>query len=141
MLGFKFANSCGWISRYWRSQTAGSATSTCNTTVNGVNGNVDRSPRNGSTAYEKLTRPTQGQKEFQIKRAMIRKRHPPKEIVARLREVDEALARIKLIATSPQASHFVTITRVNISRMNLKMSCNLELTIRMIRAAMLVQRH
>ena len=76
-----------------------------------------------------------------MKRAMIRKRHPPEEIVARLREVDEALARIKLIATSPQASHSVTITQANISRMNLKMSCNIEPTIRMIRAAMLAQRH
>ena len=56
---------------------------------------LDRSPRNGSTAYEKLTRPTQGQKEFQMKRAMIRKRHRPEEIVAKLRETDEALAQGK----------------------------------------------
>ncbi len=76
-----------------------------------------------------------------MKRAMIRKRHPPEEIVARLREVDDELARIKLIATSPQASHSVTITQANISRMNLKISGNFEPTIRMIHAAILVQRH
>ena len=40
MLGFKFAKSCGWIARYWRSQTTGSATGTCNPTVNSVNGNA-----------------------------------------------------------------------------------------------------
>ena len=40
MLGFKFAKSCGWIARCWRSQSAGSATGTCNPTVNGVNGNA-----------------------------------------------------------------------------------------------------
>jgi|GEM_PF-5300755 len=76
-----------------------------------------------------------------MKRAMIRKRHPPEEIVARLREVDDALALVKSIATSPQVSHSVTITQVNLSRMNLKMSCNIEPTIRMIRAVMLFQRH
>ena len=40
MLGFKFAKSRGWIDRCWRSQTTGSATSTRNPTVNGVNGNA-----------------------------------------------------------------------------------------------------
>ena len=40
MLGFKFTKSCGWIDRCWRSQTTGSATSTRNPTVNGVNGNA-----------------------------------------------------------------------------------------------------
>ena len=40
MLGFKFAKSCGWIARYWRSQTTGSATGTCNPTVDSVNGNA-----------------------------------------------------------------------------------------------------
>ena len=75
-----------------------------------------------------------------MKRAMIRKRHPPEEIVARLREVDDALALVKSIAMSPQVSHSVTITQVNLSRMNLKMSCNIEPTIRMIRAAQMVQK-
>ena len=40
MLGFKFAKSCVWIARCWRSQTTGSVTGTCNPTVNGVNGNA-----------------------------------------------------------------------------------------------------
>ena len=40
MLGFKFAKSYGWLARCWRSQTTGSATGTCNATVNSVNGNA-----------------------------------------------------------------------------------------------------
>ena len=35
--------------------------------------------------------------EFRIKRAMTRKRHRPEEIVAKLREVDEALSQGKTL--------------------------------------------
>ena len=43
------------------------------------------------------TKAKKGQKEFRMKRAMTRKRHKPEEIVAKLREVDEALSQGKTL--------------------------------------------
>lgn len=52
--------------------------------------------RNRTTAGQSLAQAEQSQREFRefrMKRAMIWKRHRPEEILAKLREADDALSR------------------------------------------------